>query len=249
MKGCNTIWLLGALLSFTSCARHYSLADVKHERIEVTDFWDVTPDSEAIRIVAPYKKSVDSLMSPVLGTSEVVMRPARPESLLSNFVADVLRDASAQIGAKADMGLCNVGGLRSTMPKGNVTYGDVLEISPFENHLCVVTLTGEHLLELMEQIAAVGGEGVSGVRLIITDNGELLSAEINGKPIDKSKKYTIATLDYLAEGNDKMYALKKSVDKRTTKLSVRQLIMDAIKRESAAGRSVTAKMEGRIVIK
>ena len=110
-------------------------------------------------------------------------------------------------------------------------------------------LSEEQLFELMGQIAAVGGEGVSGVRLIITDNGELLSAEINGKSIDKSKKYTIATLDYLAEGNDKMYALKKSVDKRTTKLSVRQLIMDAIKRESAAGRSVTAKMEGRIVIK
>ena len=168
---------------------------VEAGRYEMTKKWDTAPDSAAWRIVAPYRKAVDSIMSPVLGESEVYMWVDRPESPLSNFVADVLLDASVRVGKKADIGLCNMGGLRSTMPKGPVTYGHILEISPFENKLCILALKGNKLLELMEQIAAVGGEGVSrGVKLVITKDGRLLNAEINGKPIDPNGIYVISTL-------------------------------------------------------
>jgi ribosomal protein S11 len=43
------------------------------------------------------------MMSPVLGESEVAMRADRPESLLSNFVADVLREGSLRVGKMADI--------------------------------------------------------------------------------------------------------------------------------------------------
>lgn len=228
-------------------AQQYKVEGVKWGRYEVTKEWDARPDSMALRTVAPYRHAVDSLMSPVLGESEVAMRAARPESLLSNFVADVLREASVRVGKKADIGLCNIGGLRSTMPKGKVTYGDVLEIAPFENRLCIVSLNGDKLMELMEQIAAVGGEGISGARLVITKDGRLLSAEVGGRPIDANNLYVVATLDYLAEGNDKMYALKEHLFKKETKISVRDLIMETIRREHDQGRKITAKIEDRIV--
>lgn len=243
------ILLLPVLLTIAACASHYSLSGIKYGRIEVTSEFDDSPDSISMHIVEPYQNVVDSLMSPVLGVSEMVMRPARPESLLSNFVADVLMKAAFQLGIKADMALCNVGGLRSSMPKGEVTYGDVLEIAPFENRLCIVTLGGDKMMELMRQIAAVGGEGISGVSLQITKTGDLIEAKVGGRTINEDKKYIVATLDYLAEGNDKMYALKDCLEKQNTELSVRALIMDAIQREHAAGRKVTARMEGRIVIK
>ena len=228
------------------CAQRYKLAGVKAGRYEVTRSLDSRPDSGALRVAAPFREAVDSMRAPVLGESEVAMRADRPESLLSNFVADVLRDASVRVGKRADIGLCNIGGLRSAMPKGKVTYGDVLEIAPFENRLCVLTLTGSKLKELMDQIAAVGGEGVSGVRMAITMDGRLLTVEVNGKPIEEHALYTIATLDYLAEGNDRMYALKDNVYKAETKIAVRDLIVEAILRAQAEGRKVTAKMEGRI---
>lgn len=234
------------MLPLGACAQQYRLAGVKSGRYEVTKKLDACPDSGALRVVAPYRHAVDSMRAPVLGESEVAMRAGRPESLLSNFVSDVLRDASVRVGKKADIGLCNVGGLRSAMPKGTVTYGDVLEISPFENHLCVLTLTGTKLTELMQQIAAVGGEGISGVKMVITADGRLLTAEVDGKPIGENALYTIATLDYLAEGNDKMYALKDHIYKVTTDIPIRDLIMEAIRREHAEGKKVTAKIEGRI---
>lgn len=220
---------------------------VEAGRYEMTKKWDAAPDSAAWRIVAPYRKAVDSIMSPVLGESEVYMWVDRPESPLSNFVADVLLDASVRVGKKADIGLCNMGGLRSTMPKGPVTYGHILEISPFENKLCILALKGNKLLELMEQIAAVGGEGVSrGVKLVITKDGRLLNAEINGKPIDPNGIYVISTLDYLSEGNDRLYALKDHLFKKETDFKVRDLLMEAVMYSQSAGRKVTAKVEGRI---
>ena len=147
------ILAIGCATAFPAMAQRYRLGTVKAARHEVTRLLDSRPDSGALRVVAPYRKAVDSIMSPVLGESEVAMTADRPESLLSNFVADVLRDASVRAGKKADIGLCNIGGLRSTMPKGIVTYGDVLEIAPFENHLCVLSLSGKKMKELMEQIA------------------------------------------------------------------------------------------------
>ena len=116
--------------SVVTFAQRYELEEVKAGRYEVTNRLDARPDSGAVRVVAPYRHAVDSMMSPVLGESEVAMRADRPESLLSNFVADVLREGSLRVGKMADIGLCNIGGLRSTMPKGKVTYGDVLEIAP-----------------------------------------------------------------------------------------------------------------------
>ena len=249
MKKYNRLAWWCLCMVFASCTHHYTLSGVSGGRMEVTAVWDVAPDSMAMRVVAPYQATVDSIMSPVLGESAVAMTVDRPESPLSNYVADVLRNASERLGRKADIGLCNMGGLRSTMPKGKVTYGDVLEISPFENHLCLLVLSGEKLLELMRQIAAVGGEGLSGARLVINQNGELLSAQVGGKPIDKHRKYTVATIDYLAEGNDRMYALKDHEKIFTTQLTLRGLIMDAIRHEYSQGRQINAAIEGRIVIK
>ena len=97
-------------------------------------------------------------------------------------MADVLREGSLRVGKMADIGLCNIGGLRSTMPKGKVTYGDVLEIAPFENRLCILSLDGRKLTELMEQIAAVGGEGISGARLVITGGRASSACRGRGKP-------------------------------------------------------------------
>jgi 2',3'-cyclic-nucleotide 2'-phosphodiesterase (5'-nucleotidase family) len=62
-----------------------------------------------------------------------------------------------------------MGGVRADLPKGDVTYGDILDIAPFENKIAFGTMTGADVLELFGQIASTGGEGVSSsVRLVIT---------------------------------------------------------------------------------
>ena len=216
------------------------------QRIEVTSALDACPDSAARAIVERYKASVDSVMMPVLGESRQGMSAGRPESLLSNWVADVLVEASVfENGRPADMGLVNMGGLRNNMPKGTVHRGDIILISPFDNRLAIVHLKGTQLLELMRNIAAVRGEGVSrDVRLVITEKGELVSALIGGKPIDPDRMYRVATLDYLAEGNDRMYALKKAERLNVSDLYTRDCMMRSIEKKKV----IDAAIEGRITI-
>jgi 2',3'-cyclic-nucleotide 2'-phosphodiesterase (5'-nucleotidase family) len=98
----------------------------------------------------------------------------------------------------------------------------------------------------MRNIAAVKGEGVSSsVRLEITSAGELLSCTISGKEIEPGRIYTVATIDYLAEGNDKMYALKKAVKRHETGILAREVMMEYVLKH----RIIDSKMEGRIVVK
>lgn len=220
---------------------------ITSERVEVTNRLDANPDPEALAIMKRYKPSVDSIMAPILGESLVGMSSGRPESLLSNWAADVLMDFSDFKGeGRADLALVNVGGLRNNMPQGTVRRGDIILISPFDNRLAVAHLTGSDLMELFRNIAAVHGEGVSHeVQLVISAQGELLDAKVNGKPVDPERTYRIATLDYLADGNDKMHALKRAQRLDVSPLFTRDCMMQYIQRHSP----ISSKLEGRIVVK
>ncbi|MBQ7462133.1 MAG: 5'-nucleotidase C-terminal domain-containing protein [Bacteroidaceae bacterium] len=228
-------------------AQDYRVHSFCWERVEVTSALDAKPSAEAAAIVAPYKTRVDSIMAPPLGLSRVAMTAKRPESLLGNWAADVMVEGGTATGLEpADMGLVNVGGLRNTMPEGIVRRGDIMLISPFENYVVVLELKGSDLLELMKNIAAVKGEGVSSsVRMEITSDGELLSCTIDGKEIDPHRIYTVATIDYLAEGNDKMYALKKAVKRHEIGILARDIMMEYVLKH----RVIDSKLEGRITIK
>lgn len=243
----STLSLLLPLTCHFASAQHYKVRSFSWERVEVTSRLDSVPSGEALDVVAPYKVGVDSIMAPPLGVSRVAMTAGRPESLLGNWAADVMVEGGTATGLEpADMGLFNVGGLRNTMPEGMVRRGDIILISPFENYVVVLELKGKHLLELLRNIAATGGEGVSSsVRMEITSGGELLSCTVGGKKIDPRRTYTVATIDYLAEGNDKMFALKKARKRHETGLLAREVMMEYVLKH----RIINSKMEGRITVR
>ena len=67
------------------------------------------------------------------------------ESALGNFIAD-----SYQSLFDADIALVNGGGLRSSLKAGDITYNNVLDVTPFSNNLCSATITGQQLLDGLE---------------------------------------------------------------------------------------------------
>ena len=145
-----------------------------------------------------------------------------------------------------------MGGIRAAFAKGRVTYGDVVDVAPFENKICFLTLTGTKVKELFQQIASTGGEGVShGVNLVISGR-KLLDCRLNGEPIDDNKTYRVATLDYLAQGNDKLEAFKSGTDvvsPQTQENNVRFIIMNYFRDQMAQGKAVSREVEGRIIVK
>lgn len=188
-------------------------------------------------------------MKPVIGEAAQKLEAYRPESPLSNLLADILRNsAETKAGIKADVGVMNMGGIRGLLNKGEITIASAYEIAPFENRLAVVTLKGADLLDLFGQMAAVHGEGLSGATLAISKEGKLLDAKVGGEQVDPEKDYQVATIDYLAEGNDRLGAFKKATAKVEPENAVlRDLFIEYVKRVEAAGRCVDAKIEGRIV--
>ncbi|HIZ00691.1 MAG TPA: 5'-nucleotidase C-terminal domain-containing protein [Candidatus Bacteroides merdipullorum] len=241
---------LAVCLLLAACRPAYEVTKVEGRLVAMDSTWDARPDSAAVALLLPYVNKVDSAMQHVLGRAAVSMEAGRPESLLSNLIADVLREAAAKtLGRPADMGLVNMGGLRSSLTRGDITLENVYEILPFENTLCVMTLKGRVLRQLFENIAVRRGEGVSGVKLVVSEDGRLLEASVGGQPVDDERTYTVATLDYLAEGNDGMYALRQAESSVCPPdATLRSLFIGYVERLAKQGKAVTARMEGRIVL-
>ena len=250
-KGC-----LALLLLTTSCTTHYQVADVKGSRVIVDKRYDAALDQEALTFLAPYKQQVDSVMGPVVGVVACDMVADRPESKLSNLLADILVWAGKFYNEQPVLGVYNMGGIRAALTKGEVTYGDVLDVAPFENKICFITLSGAKLLELFQQMAQTGGEGVSkGVELVITSEeigGKLVSARLHGKEIDPQASYRVCTINYLLEGNDGLNALANGTDKvapQEASNNTRFLILNYFQDMLKQGIVVDAKVEGRIKVK
>lgn len=219
---------------------------IRSTRLEVTSALDAGASRQVLDVIAPYRASVDSVIAPVLGRSLVGMTAGRPESLLGNWAADVMVEFSDfEDGVRADLGVVNVGGLRNNMPQGVVRTGDIMLISPFQNRVAVAYLRGEDLLALMRDIAAVHGEGVSReVRMVITPDGQLQHVLISGEEIAADRTYRVATLDYLSEGNDRMYSFRRAKRIAVSDQLARDAMMESIRR---AG-TLTSQIEGRITI-
>ena len=220
---------LAVIFLLSSCISAYKVTKSEGTMVAIDSTWDVNPDAEAVALLAPYKAKVDSIMYRVVGTAEMSMDKGAPESLLSNLVADVLRNV---------------------LTEGPITTENIYEILPFENSLCVLTMKGVYLKELFNNIAVRHGEGISGVQLLITKDGKLLQGTVGGRPIEDDQLYTIATIDYLADGNDGMTALPQAEKRECPDgATLRGLFMDYVERQTAAGKKITSRLEGRVTVK
>lgn len=242
---------LTLLTALGSCGTPMRVVDIQRSRIVIDKTYDATPDAQAAAFIKPYQLEVDSMMKPVVGRVAHQMAASRPESNLSNLLTDILMWGAQKYNETPQLAVYNMGGIRAALAAGEVTYGDVIDVAPFENKICFLTLKGSDLLELFSQMAVRHGEGVSkGVALVITKDGQLVSARLNGEPIDAAASYRLATLDYLAQGNDGMEAFKKGtqlVSPSAEENNVRFVIMDYFREQQKQGKAVSASVEGRIV--
>lgn len=207
--------------------------------------------AEEVRaIIERTRPYVDSIKKPVVGEAATTLKAYLPESPLMNFAADALMAmAQRYSGEKVDIALTNIGGLRSDLNAGTITFGDVYNVFNFDNRLTLLTLNGEQLMQLCNEIAAAGGQAISGMKMTITKERKLVDATVGGKAIEPQATYRIATLDYLAQGNDKLTTLAMGSDVDMTKHLLRDLMVEYIKELAGRGEKVDAECDGRITIK
>ena len=81
----------------------------------------LTPIKTPEAFLLPYKHQVDSLMSPVVGEVSEYMSARKPESTLSNLLADILLWGGKNYQESPDFAVYNMGGIRAAFAQGDVT--------------------------------------------------------------------------------------------------------------------------------
>ncbi|MBO4822081.1 MAG: 5'-nucleotidase C-terminal domain-containing protein [Prevotella sp.] len=242
--------MLTTLLS--ACVTHYHVTGVTRTRVLIDDSYDKPVPQQVTDFMQPYNKQVDQIFSPVIGKAKKDLVAAKPESTLGNLMADIMVWAAKDYGEQVDFGVYNKGGLRASIAKGDITIGDITDVAPFENRICFLTLSGEKVLELMQQIVYRGGEPVSKeVKIFATKDNQLKHVTINGKEVDPKASYRVTTVDYVAHGNDRMTAFKDGTQKREfdgEEDLTRSIFIKYAKEMTAQGKIIDSEVEGRYII-
>ena len=123
----------------------------------------------------------------VVGFATRDMEAAAPESELSNWWVDrTMEDVARLAKRKVDVGILNFGGIRTSIPQGEVWLDDFVSMFPFKNDLCYVALKGSDLQALFESIAASRPFVIGGAKMVVDfllDGGDGLSVAKNAKEL------------------------------------------------------------------
>lgn len=247
MKPFKLLYLITALVLFAACSpKAWKIAEYSTGKIAINASLDSIADKSYLEVLRLYQEQIGNELNFVIGQSVEKMTSGRPESVLSNFSADMLREvASSHLDTIIDIAIINMGGLRASLPKGDITKREILELMPFENEMVVLWLKGDLLEELIDVIAQLDGEGVSGIRMGIKDK-KAVDVTVNGEEINKNKLYAIATSDFLAGGNDHLIQLALSVRRINTGIKIRDVYINYISDCTKKGKAIQSTLDGRI---
>jgi 2',3'-cyclic-nucleotide 2'-phosphodiesterase (5'-nucleotidase family) len=247
-------YLIPALLAATLAlaCRHAQVTGITPGYAEMNPAAEQN-DSALHAVLAPYKIKLDSVMNEVVGQTAFALpnEKGKTETLLGNFVADACLAKGNSVykpadGIPAQVCILNNGGLRASLPAGNVTKGNVFELMPFDNEIVVVTITGRKMWELVKFTAASGGVPVSGISIGMKPDRTPGTVLIGGMPFDSTRTYKVVTSDYLANGGDKMAFLKDPISNEKTGYLIRNAILDTFSEAQQAGKKISPVTDGRI---
>ncbi len=208
---------------------------------------EFAPDAEVQAIVDAAVDNAADLGAEKLGDITADFNRARQadgttenrggESTLGNLVADVQLAAARVTDEETDLALMNPGGLRQDLvyastgendPDGNVTYQEAAIVQPFANTLVTTTLTGEQIVQVLEEQWQPEGSsrpflklGASAGLTYTYEPGaaageHITSVALDGEPLDPEGFYRVVVNSFLASGGDNFATLAEGVDTADT---------------------------------
>jgi 5'-nucleotidase len=186
----------------------------------------VKPSLAVREVLAPYFAKADTQRNEVVGEAKADFEwyPSG-ENQMGTLIIDSFRERFPE----AKVIYMNGGGIRRRLFKGPITYGDLYEVSPFDNVAVLVKMSGAQLKELVKVHTSNGHivPAIWGVKVNYFDRQDTaferdvnhdgkkepwerdrllpkigLVWENTGRPLADSEKFWVATIDYLAAGGD-----------------------------------------------
>ncbi|MFS0561540.1 5'-nucleotidase C-terminal domain-containing protein [Terribacillus sp. 179-K 1B1 HS] len=182
----------------------------KEAEIVWVDQGAYTPDPTVGAILAKYAEEVAPIMDEVVGvaantmTGGYAVKGEAGDNALGNLIADGMREAM-----DSDFALMNGGGIRDDLLEGDITWGELFNIQPFNNTLMTFEIDGADLEEILNaQITSYGPDySISG--FTYTWNGEtnqVVDIKLpDGSTIDEDKVYTITVNNFMGTSQGDKY--------------------------------------------
>ena len=243
--------LIALLTILLFACRTLTVTKVESTNIRLDSTLMVVPDAKIESVIVPYRITMMHEINEVLCHAKVPLYGGHPESPLTNFCADLLRIESDSVCLKQfpsihiSISMVNRGGLRVPIPKGEVKVMDMFELMPFENKVVFLKISGTDLRRVIDHMASRGGDGVSGLKFGIRKNIGI-NPEIEGKPLDDSRFYWLATSDYLANGGDGNVVLKGIQERVSSGVKLRDMFIEHLRKMGHLGILIEANKDGRI---
>jgi 2',3'-cyclic-nucleotide 2'-phosphodiesterase (5'-nucleotidase family) len=227
-----------------SCSTFYQPQSVQYKDYRLTKA--SKPDSAILQLIKPYADSVNKSMNDIVAVNEFELEKKQPEGTLGNVMADAMLAMSKKyFSQQVDAAFINSGGIRlPNIPAGNITRGKVFELAPFDNIIVLLKVDGKLFQQFLNHISSRGGWPTAGMSWEIKDK-KAVNVLIAGNPINESSTYTIALVDYVANGGDDCEMLKPLPQINKGNL-FRDAVLDYFGELTKAGKKISSPIEKRV---
>ncbi|KAH0788804.1 LysM peptidoglycan-binding domain-containing protein [Histomonas meleagridis] len=196
----------------------------KSKLISYENMLTIEPDPEITEFLRIKNEEIESIVNESIAQSDLDLLANTTElRMLGNSqLASLITTSILTIPNRAiDIALLHGGGIRSSITKGTVTFGTVLEILPFDDNIVYLNISGRQLREVIQfgtrtykQTLLSCFPFFSGLTYTIDMSKqwnesaritEMKLVDANGTNIEDiadDKYYTLATVTILAEGGD-----------------------------------------------
>ena len=137
----------GTIAAYASNDTETVTASTTKGTASIVKAWDGI-DADTAAFIAGLQADLAKITERVIGRSDVRLVALEDddytwavrahETNLGDFVADAYLALAWHGGVMADIGFVNGGGIRANIEPGDVTYGDLINVQPYNNQLCYV---------------------------------------------------------------------------------------------------------------
>jgi 5'-nucleotidase len=247
-------WAYGRAFADIKLAISRASKDVVAKTATIVTSWadagpGLTPDSAAAELMRAAEAKVAPLTQrriAVAAGNIASSQNSAGESALGDLIADAQRKAMG-----TDFAFTNMGGIRANIAAGEVTWGELYTVQPFNNHLVRMELTGQQIYDLLNQQFPAGPTQhrllqVSGLTYTwdnkLPPPGRIMEVRQDGQPIDKAATYTVTANSFLAEGGDGFSVFKLGANQVTGPTDLKAFV-DYVQ---SLPQPFNAKIDGRI---
>lgn len=222
-----------SFLAFSSCKTSLNIAKVSTEK-NISLAADLPEAENFTQVISPYKQKLEGVMNAKISYTAFDLNKQGDNSNLGNLLSDYTLQGADEwaknngIPSGVDAAVINIGGIRSTIGKGDILTKHIYEVMPFENEVVIVKMKGSDVKGLFDYYLKTQKNNPVSNLYIETENGVILKELINGKMVESTKIYYIATSDYLALGGDNMTFFAKG-EMISTGIALRDLFLQKFK--------------------